>query len=127
MAIIYDASKLKAFEMLEQLCTYTGKSAHWQEELWNGLLDNQNIYGEFLYYLEHHNLLGEYRIAGYSVIDLFIWQLDCYNLSCDTGKIDARCNKETMILNSFYHMIKMHENPEEYLHKLEKGFGNDRL
>lgn len=127
MAIIYNASKLKAFELFTKLCDYTRKSPQWQEEFWSALLTDSNIYDEFLYYLEHHNLLGNYKIAGYSVIDLFIWQLDCYNVSADLGKIDRRCNKEEMILNSFYHMLKMRENEEEYIKKLQSDFGNDRL
>lgn len=127
MAIIYDASRLKAYQLLEELCQYTNKTDEWREELWTKLLQNHAMYEEFLYYLDHHSLLGNYKLAGYSIIDFFIWQLDCYNLTADTGKIDARCNKEEMVLNAFYHMLKMPGNEEAYAKKLQKGFGNDKL
>ncbi|MCI8373027.1 MAG: hypothetical protein HFI75_11665 [Lachnospiraceae bacterium] len=127
MSIIYDASKLKVFELLGQLCEYTNKTANWKETFWSGLLQDPHVYEEFLYYLEHHNLAGNYTIAGYSIIDLFVWQLDCYNLSADQGKIDARCNKEELILNAFYHMLKMRDHEEEYIKKFQNGLGNDHM
>ena len=45
MSIIYDASKLKVFELLGQLCEYTNKTANWKETFWSGLLQDPHEIG----------------------------------------------------------------------------------
>lgn len=127
MSIIYDANKIRVYECLEELCNYTRKGKDWMNEFWNALLENEAIYKEFVYYLGHHELSGTHRIAGYTVIDLFIWQLDSYQLRMDAGKVDMRCNKEELILNAFYHFLKMEQTPDEYVKKLSRGTGMDAM
>ncbi len=55
--ILFDQSRLKAYDGLMRLCEFAGKSGEWQQTLWSELLMNQNLYDAFVYYLES-------RIAG---------------------------------------------------------------
>ena len=49
--IIFDQSKLKAYDGLMRLCEFAGKSEAWQQTLWGELLQSRELYDAFLYYL----------------------------------------------------------------------------
>ncbi|MGN0346082.1 MAG: hypothetical protein ACI4DU_02235 [Lachnospiraceae bacterium] len=127
MGIIYDARRLKAYEALNCLCDLTGKNETFQNKLWEGLLSNEALMAEFMYYLDHHRLLDEYKSHGYSLTDLYVWQLDKYNLIRDIGKNTAACNKETIVLNAFEAMLDLENNPETYIKHMTDGRSQDRF
>lgn len=125
--IIYDASKIKVYEALEEWCKYVHKDSEFVKEFWSRILQNGEIYHEFVYYLEHHELLAQYMIQGYSMLDLFISQMERYNLRHDTGKNGVSCNKEKMVLQAFDVMLKMTEHPEEIIKRIQSGEGMDKI
>lgn len=125
--IIYDASKIKVYEALEKWCKYVHKNDEFLAGFWSRILKNKEIYDEFVYYLEHHELISQYMIQGYSMLDLFISQMEQYNLKHDTGKNGVHCNKEKMVLQAFDVMLKMTENPEEIIKRLKSGEGMDKI
>lgn len=125
--ILYDARKVKAFEVLQMLCEGAEESAETQNQLWQLLLEDSELYTEFLYYVEHHALLGKMNVCGYTLLDLFVLEMDSYNLLHDQGKNTASCNKEAMILHAFLTMAELKKDPEKYLKKFSKGSGMDRL
>lgn len=127
MSIIYDANKIKVFEATVKICSYTKKPEAWTMEFWGELLLHPQIYEEFVYYLTNNELLGKFAIGGYTILDLFIWQMDRYQLLIDSGKNDMRCSKEDFILNAFYHMCKMGEDLEGYKKKLDSAEGMDKI
>ncbi len=47
--ILFDQSRLKAYDGLMRLCEFAGKSGEWQQTLWSELLMNQNLYDAFVY------------------------------------------------------------------------------
>lgn len=125
--ILYDARRVKAYESLLTLGAYAGQEKEWLDALWVDLLSIPDLYAELVYYLEHHDLMDQYKYEGYSLIDLYVWQMNKYNLVKDFGKNTSECNKETMVLRSFRTMIELMKNPEEYLKRLSEGRGMDRL
>ena len=78
--ILYDARKIKAYEALLELCELAGETQGWGDALWEELLHDEELMEEMVYYLEHHNLLGKASCEGYTLIDLFVWEMDIYNL-----------------------------------------------
>lgn len=124
--ILYDARKIKAYEGLQDLCLFAGLDTQWCNRLWMELLSDSGLLEELLYYLDHHSLLGTYKCEGYSLIDLFIWQMDLYNLIMDSGKNTEGCNKETMVLKAFMSMTEMKKDPAYYIKRLSGGFGMDK-
>jgi len=127
MNIVIDTTQLKIREYLEELCEYAGFDETRMDELWMELLSDSQLYGEFIYYLENHTFLDKMSIGGYSLSDLYVWQMDKYNLLSEIGKNPTSCNKETMVLNAFNAMSKMKKDPETYIKRLESGRGNDLL
>ena len=125
--IIYDASRIKVLEALQKWAEMVHKDGVFVNEFWRRIMENQSVYDEFVYYLEHHELLGQYMIEGYSMIDLYVTQMDRYNLLHDTGKNGVMCNKERMVLQAFDVMLKMKENPQEIIKRILSGEGLDKI
>lgn len=127
MGILYDARKLKALEFLTDLSAYAGKNDDFVKDLWNELLADADLYNEFVYYADNHTFLDELKIRGYSMSDLYVWQMDKYNIVRELGKNPTACNKETLVLNAFLEFANMKRDPDEYVKRIESGKGNDRL
>lgn len=125
--IILDARRIKAFEAFTELGEYTGKEAGWLDELWGMLISRDELMTEFMYYIDNHSLLDNVSVSGISLTDIFVNQMGKYNLINDTGKNSRECNKETMILNSFYSMGKLMEDPDKYIKGYFEDPGMDRL
>ncbi|MCM1092100.1 MAG: hypothetical protein NC092_09315 [Butyrivibrio sp.] len=125
--IVYDARRIKAYEGLQALGEYAGKDSAWLDRLWAGIMADNRLMKEFMYYLDHHGFLDELKCEGYALTDLYVWQMDRYNLVREVGKNTEMCNKEAMVLNAFYTMLRMQENPAVYVRRLTSGEGMDQL
>ena len=52
--IIYDARKIKLMEAVKELSDLVGNSDEWFNSFWSLVMENENIYEELLYYIDHH-------------------------------------------------------------------------
>ena len=127
MSIIISTSKIKACEYFYQLCDFCNYDREWSDKLWSDIMDNDAIFKELVYYLENHTFLDEVCIRGYSLSDLYVFQMSKYNLIREIGKNPVECNKERMVMNSFRMMVDMIADPETYVKRIEEGKGNDKL
>ena len=125
--IIYDARRIKAYEGMGALGSYAGKSEEFVSKLWEALVFDEAMMKEWMYYLDHHALLDEVVCEGYSLTDLYVWQMKHYNLVQDIGKNMADCNKEALVLDTFAAMLCMKKEPGPYKKRLEEGRGMDRF
>lgn len=124
--IVYDARRVKAYEGLISLGEYAGESTEWCDQLWKELINYPDLFEEFVFYLENHSLADKVNCRGYSITDLYVWQLNRYNIIGDWAKNSADCNKERMVLHAFSDMCAMIKNPEAYVKKLTDGRGMDK-
>lgn len=125
--IIYDSSKVRIYENLKALCRFAGEGQEWCDALWLEIMTDEELYGELLYYMKNNTLNDRMSCCGYTLIDLFIWQMERYNLLHDTGKNTEQCRKVDMVLRAFETMAQLKKNPEECMRRLKEGRGNDRL
>ncbi|HAG69405.1 MAG TPA: hypothetical protein DCL38_05470 [Lachnospiraceae bacterium] len=125
MSIIISTSKLRVCQGFYELCEYAGLPKDSSDKLWTGLLLDPEVFGEFVYYLENHTFKDGIKIRGYSLSDLYVWQMDKYNLIRELGKNPVTCNKETMVLNAFATLIDMKRDPDVYVKRIESGRGMD--
>ena len=125
--IVYDARRIMAFEGMCKLGEYAGKDETFVLSLWQELVADESLMKEFMYYLDHHTLLDADKCMGYGLSDIYVWQMDRYNLIRDIGKNTTVCNKEAMVLNAFRTMDDMKKDPDTYLRRLTKGTGMDQL
>ncbi|MBO4807718.1 MAG: hypothetical protein J5537_01660 [Lachnospiraceae bacterium] len=125
--LIIDTTKIKVYERLEFLAEATGKDAGFADKLWQSLLDHEDLYWEFVHYLQTGNIKDGIKFQGYSLIDLYVHRIDCYNIINDTGKNTAACNKESMVLETFMAMAELMADPEGYIKRMNEGRGMDKL
>ncbi len=125
--IIIATSKIKTFETFCTLCRQNGYEDAWIDALWGDIITDEDMYAELVYFLSNHTLKDSVKIAGYSLSDLYVFQMNKYNLIREIGKNPRECNKERMVLNAFRMMIDMKSDPETYVKRLEEGKGEDRL
>ena len=125
--IIIATSKIKAFEAFGTLCRQNGYEDAWIDSLWGDIITDEDMYAELVYFLSNHTLKDSVKIAGYSLTDLYVFQMNKYNLIREIGKNPRECNKERMVINAFRMMIDMKADPETYVKRLEEGKGEDRL
>lgn len=124
--ILYDARRIKAYERLLALGETAGETRQWCEVLWEELVFDSELTDELVFYLEHHSLRDKVHCEGYGLTDLYIWQMNRYNLIRDSGKNTAACNKDRMVLHAFRDMIDMKKEPAAYVKKLTMGKGMDQ-
>ncbi|MDE6917791.1 MAG: hypothetical protein K2P39_13455 [Lachnospiraceae bacterium] len=124
--ILYDARRIKAYEGLRTLGALAEETEQWCDALWEELAFEQELLEEFVYYLEHRSLLDKVRCEGYGLTDLYIWQMNRYNLIGDSGKNTDACNKDRMVLHAFRDMIDMKKEPAAYVKKMTMGRGMDQ-
>lgn len=125
--IVYDATKVKVCQAFYEICDYAELSREWSDVLWRDILSRKQVYEELIYYIEHHTFMDKVKACGYSLCDLYVWQMNRYNLIKDTGKNSRTCNKEKMAMQAFRTMIDLLEQPEEGQKRLDYGQGMDKL
>ena len=125
--IIISTSKIKTCESFYRLCENCGYDRTFTDSLWGDVIMDEEMYAELEYFIVHHTLKDKVKISGYSLTDLYVFQMDKYNLIREIGKNTAECSKERMVINAFRMMIDMKADPEAYIRRLEEGRGEDRL
>lgn len=125
--MIYDGNHVAAYDGLRKLCEYVGRPVQWCDELWSFMLADRELFGEFMYYLNHHVFADGMKVSGYSMTDLYVQQLDRYNIRQDSGKNTAACNKEEMVLDAFEAMAKLKRESDQSTRKWQEGFGMDKM
>ena len=125
--IIYDATRVKVCQGFYDICEYAQRPLDWSDRLWADILSDAGVYGELVYYIEHHTFEDKVKVEGYGLSDLYVFQMDKYNLIREIGKNTVSCNKEKMVMRAFRTLIDMKRDPQEYLKRLREGRGEDRL
>ncbi|MCM1174804.1 MAG: hypothetical protein NC341_07095 [Blautia sp.] len=109
----------------EALCFYAGEDRAFLEQFWSALTESAPVYREFVHYLENRDFLCEYRISGYTVIDIMVWQMDHFKAGMDRGHDDMKNNADKMLLMAFDTMLKMEKQPEKYVRLMQTETGTD--
>ena len=125
--VIYDGNRVAVYEGLRSLCEYAGRDTQWCDRLWGLLLTDGELMEEFADYLRKHTFADRVKAGGYSMTDLYVQQLDAYNIRQDSGKNTAACNKEEMVLEAFDTMAKLRRKSGQPPHGWQDGFGMDRM
>ena len=123
--ILIDARRIKAYERLMQLCEACGKTEEFAEELWMEMVADEGLMGEFMYYLDHHSIFGQLECRGYTLTDLYFYNMRQFEMMQDVGKNYSDCDKEELVLDTFMDMAGMMKDPEKYIKKLSEGLGMD--
>lgn len=116
----------RAYEWAAALCRYAGANQEFLQNFWGRLTADEEIYEEFIHYLEHQDFLCKVNIHGYGLVDLMIFQIDHFRAVMDQDVSDMRLNKDKMLLMAFNSLLQMRKNPEPFLKILQGQTGMDR-
>lgn len=117
--------KEKAYVWARELCRASGEGEQFLEQFWNMLTEEDDIYEEYIYFMEHQDFLCKAKVENLTVIDIMVWQIDHFKAELDRDKEDMRTNKDKMLLMAFYTMLLMRQNAAPYLQKISSETGTD--
>lgn len=120
-----EEERAKAYAWAKGLCFYAGEDEAFLEAFFKRLTESEGVSREFLYYLEHQDFLGAYKVAGYSLVDIMVWQMDHFKAQLDRDRADMKNNGDKMLLHAFHTMLLMEENPEYYVNLMQSETGTD--
>ena len=120
-----EEEKERAYAWARALCYYAGGDESFLENFFAMLTASEGVSGEFLYYLEHQDFLCAYQVAGYSLIDIMVWQMDHFKAQLDRDRTEMKSNGDKMLLEAFHTMLLMEQNPEYYVNLMQSETGTD--
>lgn len=115
----------KAYRWAQALCRCAGEDEIFLENFWRRLRQSEHVYKEFVYYLENQNFLCEYKVNGYGLVDIMVWQMDHFKAQMDRGRNDMKNNGDKMLLMAFDTLLKMERDPERYVELMQTETGTD--
>ncbi|MBD5461206.1 MAG: hypothetical protein HDR26_09755 [Lachnospiraceae bacterium] len=108
-----------------ELCSGTGREAVVTEEICRALEKSSGIRKEIQYYFRTQEFLCEYRVQGYSLIDIMIWQMDHFKAWLDRGNAMIKGDGNRMLLEAAVTMLEMERDPAPYVEKMGRETGTD--
>ncbi len=117
----------KARFWASELCRYAGADEDFLQDFWKRLTEDEEVYEEFVYYLEHQDFLYKVKVEGYGLADLLVFQIDHFRATMDRDVADMRHNKDKMLLMAFNSMLMMRKNPEPFVKMMQGETGTDRM
>lgn len=119
----------KALEELHrfvaELAQKAGESAEYAEQLWQGISQSEGLLQELAYYHDYSNFLSKYQVAGYTLADALVWQVDHFKLYMDRPQDMNRYRQERLLLAAFDTLLQMEQDPETLARKMRGETGQD--
>lgn len=108
-----------------ELAGAAGKNLQEAAEFWRALEADKEILEEFEYFYTNRDFLCRYKVAGYSVVDILVWQVDHFKAYLDRHYDVNRYDRDKLVFYSFETLLRMRRNPKFYTDKLEGETGTD--
>lgn len=102
-----------------------GKPVEFAEELWERIQSSPGVLQELAYFHDYQNFYGKHKVAGYSITDILVWQVDHFKAYLDRPEEMNRYRTERLFLDSLDIMLKMEQDPAPYVAKLQGETGTD--
>lgn len=112
-------------EYIDRLCENAGEDQSFAEDFYERLTADQEILQEFAFYMESGNFACRAKVCDYTVVDVMVWQIDHFKAWLDRDTTGTKQNKDKMLLNAFDVLLKMKQNPESYIQKMQLETGTD--
>ncbi len=121
----------KALEVLRNfiggLAKQAGESEGYAETLWQGIRQSPGLLQELAYYHDYGKFLCRYEVAGYTLVDVLVWQVDHFKLYMDRPEEMNRYRQPRLLLEAFDTMLQMEKEPGRFLEKMRCETGQDIL
>lgn len=119
----------KALETLKQYVADLASEAKmgdgYGEKLWEGICHSGGLLQELAYYHDYGKFLCKYKVAGYTLADVLVWQVDHFKLYLDRPMEMNRYRQERLLLEAFETMLQMEQDPVPFIEKMTGETGQD--
>ncbi len=105
------------------LCREAGKDETYAEALWKGVSASNGLLHELAYYYDTRKFWCGYKVAGYTLADVLVWQVDHFKAYMDREK--NRYDSPKLLVESFEVLVKMEEDPTFFANKMVNETGTD--
>jgi len=109
------------------LALQADKDEEYGEQLWQEIRQSEGLLQELAYYYDRRELLCKYQVAGYTLADVLVWQVDHFKLYMDRPDEMNRYRQPRLILSAFETMVQMEKEPELFIEKMRYETGQDLL
>ncbi|MCM1187336.1 MAG: hypothetical protein NC251_11905 [Lachnoclostridium sp.] len=110
---------------VEMLALKAGESKEYGEKLWERIRRSGGVLQELAYYHDYGNFLCKYEVAGYTIADILVWQVDHFKAYMDRPEDMNRYRQERLLLTAFDIMLQMEEDPKPFKEKMVNETGTD--
>lgn len=108
-----------------ELAKKAGESEEYGERLWQGIRQSGGLLQELAYYHDYGSFLSKYKVAGYTLADALVWQVDHFKLYMDRPQDMNRYRQERLVLSAFETMLRMEKDPKTLADKIRGETGQD--
>ena len=108
-----------------ELSQKAGESVEYGERLWQGIRQSGGLLQELAYYHDYGSFLSQYKVAGYTLADALVWQVDHFKLYMDRPQDMNRYRQERLLLSAFETMLQMEKDPRTLADKMQGETGQD--
>lgn len=109
------------------LAGQAGESEEYGERIWKGIRHSGGLLQELAYYHDYGDFLCRYSVAGYTLADVLVWQVDHFKLYMDRPEEANRYRRQRLLLAAFDTMLRMEEDPALFVEKMRGETGQDIL
>ena len=114
-------------DFVRGLAAQAGESEAYGERLWEGISQSEGLLQELAYYHDNGQFLCRYEVAGYTLADILVWQVDHFKLYMDRPEEMNRYRQPRQLLASFDTMLQMEKDPQVFAEKMRCETGQDIL
>lgn len=107
------------------LTEQAGEKPEYGEKLWQGIKSSGGLLQELAYYHDYQKFLCKYSVAGYTLADVLVWQVDHFKLYMDRPDDMNRYRQQRLLLASFETMVEMERDPAPFVEKMRGETGTD--
>lgn len=120
---------VRAMKVLEEyvyvLAVQAGESEEYAAGLWGRIVKSSGVLRELAYYHDYGKFWGEYKVAGYGITDILVWQVDHFKAYLDRREEVNRWQPEKLFLKALDIMLQMEDNPQPFVEKIQGETGTD--
>jgi len=110
---------------MRRLASLAGETNEYADELWERISRSEGVLKELAYYHDYGDFWGKYRVAGYTITDILVWQVDHFKAYLDRHEEVNRWKPERLFLHSLDVMLRMEKDPAPYIEKMTGETGTD--
>lgn len=108
-----------------ELAAAAGEDEDYAADLWRRIQGSEGVLKELAFYHDYGRFWGEYKVAGYGLTDILVWQVDHFKAYLDRHEEVNRWHPERLFLHAMDVLLQMEVDPEPFVRKMQGETGTD--